>query len=908
MLIRSALPLLVLFALSRVTTADDKKADTRPLALRTADALYDGVTTAELPNGLRVFLKPVPGAASVTTLVVYKVGSADEEKTFTGLSHYLEHLMFKGTATLKPGDIDRITYRAGGSNNAYTSTDLTAYHFNLPAGRWEAALQVEADRMRNLRIDKEHEFDKEKGAVISELAGGEDEPWDLEYKSLLPRLFGKQHPYGHPVIGEEQHVKDATEKVIKAHYDRWYHPNNAVLVMVGGFEPEAALKAIKKLFGDIPRGKLPERKAVPAEGPALPARHQFTSKFSVARVMIGYPSVKKGDADDAALTVLAAVLGSGKRSRLYRELVDKTGVASSASADHSPGRYPGWFGLYMEVMPGHKPEEAEKKLLAEVAKLRDARVDEAELKRVKQLLVASAVFGRESTNGLARAIGEAVTIEGSLDAAKKALPRLMAVTAEDVQRVARKYLDAKRSATVWSVPAAKDKGKGAGASPAPALKGRAIRERGAGGEGGFDLKKTQRHVLDNGLTVLLFENRRLPIVQAQLMLRDSNVLQPDDKLGVAALTGALLDEGTATRSAEQIAEAIESVGGSLSFSGGGGSVKVLSPERKLGLGLLFDSLIRPSFPKDAFALAKARQLSEVEENETQPAVKARQAYAAAVYGSHPLGRPSAGTPKTVKGLTRDDVAAFHKKTFVPNNAILAVVGDFDSKEMLALIKDLTGGWKKAELKRPAMPQVDKPAKFTQKIITMPEAAQVNFYMGHVGIKRDNPDYYKLLVMDHVLGTGPGFTDRLSARLRDREGLAYTVTARIAASAGEEPGAFTAYIGTNAANFARARQLFLEEIKRIRDEKPTDEEVADARTYLTGSALLDYATNAGIAAGLLEVERYGLGLDHLEKFDKAIKAVTPADVQAVARKYLDPSRMVIVAAGALDEGGKPLKPR
>src|SRR5262245_46534124 len=165
------------------------------LALRTVSALYDGIKTAELPNGLRVFLKPISGSTGVTTMVVYKVGSADEDKTFTGLSHYLEHLMCKGTAELKPGDIDRITFRPGGSNNAYTSTDLTAYHFTLPAGRWKDALQVEADRMRNLRIDKEHEFDKEKGAVINELAGNEDSPWDLEYKAILPRLFGKMHPY-----------------------------------------------------------------------------------------------------------------------------------------------------------------------------------------------------------------------------------------------------------------------------------------------------------------------------------------------------------------------------------------------------------------------------------------------------------------------------------------------------------------------------------------------------------------------------------------------------------------------------------------------------------------------------------------------------------------------------------------
>ena len=267
----------ILCIFSALTLISTGRADDGGLALRTAAALYDGVRAADLDNGLRVYLKPIPDSTSVTTMLVYKVGSADEDKEWTGLSHYLEHLMFKGTATLKPGDVDRITFRAGGSNNAYTSNDLTAYHFTLPAGRWKEALKVEADRMRNLRVDKAHEFDKEKGAVINELSMNEDSPWDLEYKAILPLLFGKAHPYGHPIIGEEKHVKDATEKVILDHYNRWYQPNNAALVMVGGFDADEALAEVKRLFGGIPAAKLPSRKALPEKSAPLPARGEMAA-------------------------------------------------------------------------------------------------------------------------------------------------------------------------------------------------------------------------------------------------------------------------------------------------------------------------------------------------------------------------------------------------------------------------------------------------------------------------------------------------------------------------------------------------------------------------------------------------------------------------------------------------------
>ena len=212
---------------------EKKAAKDDAAALRAAAALYEGVRVETLDNGLRVFLKPVPGSAVVTTMVAYKVGSSDEDLDNTGLSHYLEHLMFKGTDKIKPGDIDHVTMRNGGQNNAYTSEDLTNFHFDFAADRWEAALEIEADRMRNLRIDKAHEFEEEKGAVIEELRRNEDEPWDLEQKKILPLLFGKSTPYGHPVIGETAHVKGATDKIIKAHYDKWYHPNNAALVIVG---------------------------------------------------------------------------------------------------------------------------------------------------------------------------------------------------------------------------------------------------------------------------------------------------------------------------------------------------------------------------------------------------------------------------------------------------------------------------------------------------------------------------------------------------------------------------------------------------------------------------------------------------------------------------------------------------
>ena len=324
----------------------------------------------------------------------------------------------------------------------------------------------------------------------------------------------------------------------------------------------------------------------------------------------------------------------------------------------------------------------------------------------------------------------------------------------------------------------------------------------------------------------------------------------------------------------------------------------------LGLGLLFECLTQPAFAKEDFMRQQQILLSTLKDMETQPESVAERTFQAMVYGKHPRGRPAMGTVKTVEALTPADCAAFHEKVFTPSNVTLAIVGDFDAKEVTEEIAKLTADWKKTDLETPQYPKVEMPKEFTQKIISMPESAQLHFYIGHVGVRRDNPDYYKLLVMDYVLGVGPGFTDRLSARLRDREGLAYTVRGTITGSADLEPGAFTGYIGTDSDNFDRVKKEFLEELNRIRDTAPKPQEVEDAKTYLVGSQSLRFSTSAEVAGQMLYVDRYHLGADYLSDYRKAVMAVTPEDVQAVAKKYLDPDHMVIVAAGAVDATGKP----
>lgn len=897
-----------LFLAAAAARADDAK------LIATVDDQFKAMKSVTLDNGLQVHLLPIPSSPVVTTMMAYKVGSADEDKSATGLSHYLEHLLFKGTDKLKPGDIDRLTQRNGGTNNAYTDVDMTIYHFDFAADRYKEGLKIEADRMRNTRIDAKHEFEQEKGAVVAELKRNEDGPWDLEYKALLPLLFPKEHPYSHPIIGEEKHVRGATAETITRYYDRWYHPNNAALVVVGGFDPDDALATIKELFGKIPKGELPERKPPRAvKKRTEQVRDEIPCKFDLARMMIGFNTVAVGDPDDYVLDVIDDVLSNGRTSRLYRRLVEGDELANEVSTSTQPGRYPGWFMINLEMAKGKDRKAAEKAVFEELVKLAEKPIPDEELQRVRRRMLAAFVFSGEDPHSLAELIARGA-MYGDPDYTRNYLSRLNKVTAADVQATAKRLLNPKSAAVVWTFQADEDKGKGVTAPLSPGGKGvgggvwrspphRQDKEKPKASTG-IDLSKAKRVVLKSGVTAVMLENRRLPVVVASTYLKDVRLREPADKSGVAALVGQMLEEGGGGRTGDEIADAIDGTGGVLGFDTSGGSVKVLTPDTDTGLGLLLGCLTKPSFPKDALERRRVQLLSTIADVETQPQNRARRELNAIVYGDHPFGRSEYGKAAVVEKLTVEDLKAFHQSAFIPSACVVVVVGDFDTAEMTAKLDKLTADWtgKGTPLKVAAPP---KEAKGKELIIPDPEAAQTHVYIGHLGVTRDHPDYHALLVLDNVLGVGSGFTDRLSATLRDRQGLAYSVTASITGSAEEQPGLFVGYIGTFADKFTWVRDGFVKEVARIRDERATDQEVDDAKLYLLGSLPFTLATNDGIAGQLLEIERYGLGFNYLDKYKKAIEGVTVEDIQRVAKKHLDPKKLTVVAVGPIGTDGKPL---
>ncbi len=408
-----------------------------------------------------------------------------------------------------------------------------------------------------------------------------------------------------------------------------------------------------------------------------------------------------------------------------------------------------------------------------------------------------------------------------------------------------------------------------------------------------------KRVLPNGVTLLVCARHQVRSISVEASLLAGSRFETDDTAGLAALTSRLLTEGTTTRTSEEIALAIESVGGSLdSGSGTEGaliSCTTLAKDIDLGLELCADVLMRPAFDEARVALERDRTRSEIQSAKDRPRTVLEWKFNELIYQNHPLHRPSVGYEENVPRLQRDLIVEFHRRFFTPSNCTIAVVGDFESEAMLAKLEETFGSWSGPAVQYPALPRVERQTSPREEFVAM-DKEQVNIYVGHLGITRSDPDFYALNVLDVVLGSAPGFTARIPRRLRDEQGLAYSTYSNISQSAGLDPGRFVAYIGTSPENRQRAIDGIFRELRAIVEGPVTDAECREGQQYLTGSFVFHFQTNPQIARFLIQAERYGLGFDYVERYPELIRAVTVDDVARVARTHIHPEAATMVVVG------------
>jgi zinc protease len=407
------------------------------LVIPSAFATED-VTRTVLSNGLVVLTKEVHTSPIVTSMIWYRVGSRNEEMGHTGKSHFLEHMLFKGTERFKKGEIDLLTLKNGGGNNAFTSHDFTAYYFSFASDRWEVALEMEADRMANCAFDPE-EFEAEKKVVIEELKTGLDSPWGLLLQELEATAY-KIHPYHSPIVGWLQDVERATVESQQAYYRRFYHPNNATLVVVGDFDTADVLKKIEHAFGSIPAG--PEPGAMVLHEPPQRGERRIVVRWrsKVPRLAIAYHVPEIAHPDTYALQVLAVVLAEGKASRMYQRMVEREQTVTFVSAEFGESRDPSLFHIRAEARGEHTIDEIETSIYDELANVEANGVTAHELDRAKHQIEAHFILSRERTLDQAILLGQIETLYG-LDYIDSYLQRINDVTSEDIARVCGRYLN-----------------------------------------------------------------------------------------------------------------------------------------------------------------------------------------------------------------------------------------------------------------------------------------------------------------------------------------------------------------------------------------------------------------------------------------------------------------------------------
>ncbi len=406
----------------------------------------------------------------------------------------------------------------------------------------------------------------------------------------------------------------------------------------------------------------------------------------------------------------------------------------------------------------------------------------------------------------------------------------------------------------------------------------------------------KRIVLENGMVLLLSERHELPVVNVSMAVKAGSLAEPADKPGLASLAASLLTQGTKKRTANQISSEIDFIGGSLSVSGGddfaSANLRVLAKDVGTGLDLLADVLMDPVFDQKEIDRKVKESLAAIQRQKEEPQVIAGEAFSKAVFGSHPYGRTNDDVAAFLPRVTRQDIQDFYGRRYGPNDCVVAVVGDVTEKEIVALLRERFAGWKPAEKQDP--PHAAPPAipSLTVRKIDK-DITQANIALGQVGISRENPDFYAVVVMNYILGGG-GFSSRLMDDIRDNRGLAYDVHSSFAAQ--KEPGAFRVWTQTKSESANEAIAEIFRQLRRIRTDPVSDKELADAKAYLTGSFPLRMDTSAKIAGMLTNIEIYGLGLDYPQRYAGLINAVTKDDVLRVAKKYIDPDHMVMVVLG------------
>lgn len=838
-----------------------------------------------LPNGLTVLLRPSPDAPVVAFQMWVRVGSGDEQDDEAGMAHVFEHMLFKGTDKRGVGEIARDVEGAGGYINAYTTYDVTVYHLVLPAREFDMGLDIVSDAVQHSAFDPK-ELAKEEQVVLEEIRRGDDVPERHLEKALFAESF-HVHPYRRPVIGYREIVEKFSREQILGFFHRWYVPNNMVLVVAGDFDARLARAKIERSFRDFASAPDPHRPRPPE-----PEQHEIRTVTMAADVreshVQGFFHIPQlSSRDTYALDVLATILGGGDASRLFKDLKTRRNLVHGIDADTFAPRDPGIFILDASLEAASLGE-ALPLLLQDTFRMRAEGPTREEMDRARTSLESQFVYQRESAQGEARLLGYGRVLADDLSFDRHYIEGVRAVTPEEVVRAAREYLRPDNLTLGVLVP---EKGV---PLPTPKEILRIVQRAAKEAEAESRARPpgpaaATRKVLPNGVTVIVKENHASPIVAFQATMLGGLLYEGQEKAGIFNFASSLLLRGTESRTADEIAETLDRLGGSASgFSGRnsfGLSTQVLSQNYDDGLAIFSDLLLHSSFPADEVDKRRKDLLDALKNLQDNPVQYAFQFLAKALYGAHPFGHKVLGDPESVASVTRADLAGLLDRYRVPGNLVVTVVGDVSTDRALATLEETFGPLRGPKLPPPGNPRVEAPAE-REVVQHVPGKEQAQVFFGFLAPDFKSEDRFPMEVLAAILSNQGG---RLFYQLRDQEALAYAISASFVP--GMEPGFFYTYLGCAPDKRERAVQGLTREIDRLLREGVSREELDRTKRLLVGSYEIGLQTDLSQASDMAFNERYGLGYEFMKRYPEILQKITAKDVLRVARKYLDPSRRV-----------------
>jgi zinc protease len=837
-----------------------------------------------LPGGLRLIVKRQIDTPLVAVAAVVKIGSKGEGRyAGSGIAHFVEHMIFKGTASLGPGQLQRKISSLGGTIQAHTSHDYTKFEIVLPSQNLTEALELLADCLKGPAFDPQ-EFERERQVILNEIRMNYDDPRRRVSKLLWSTAF-EEHPYQYPIIGIESKFKELTVEDLISFHRQSYTAGNIILSVVGDVLPELLKSLVQDKFSGLPAEQMEssQGKALYSLEPPQKSKRQNLEIYegSLIYLAIGFHSVSLLDRQLYPLDVLATTLGGALSSRLNQELVRKKGLIEELEVyNYTPGD-PGLFIIACRLQPENL-KSALDGISQELKKIRKKPPQEEELKIARNLVVSRYLFAGESVESQAAMLAIDEAIAGDFDFSSKYVEGIKSVDRETVSKVAEKFLNEDNLTIVALLPK-----KFRESIQEETLSLNLPRKA--------EIEQIVRHVLPNGLVVLLRENTRTPIVSVRVVFKGGLRAETESDNGISNLTARLFLRGTRKKRAFQLSRALESMGAEISVyshnNSFGISLDLLKEDLGKGLELLFEILTEPAFKKEEIEREKQLIKSQIRTSQENVLSQGHLLLRQTLFKHHPYRFRSLGTEESISKITRRDIIKFWRTYVCPKNMVLGIFGDIDADEGISLVSRLFGRMKEAgqpHLQTPQEPQSQEKEEILEK---MPKRESL-VLVGFRGISIYDADRYAFDCLNTLLNESKV---GLFQKIRQEQGLSYTAGTFF--TTGIDPGYFAFYAFTDKSQIQKTKEIILRIIERLKSDYVDEQDLELAKNKLIGSHLAGLQTNGGFAFQSCLDELYGLGYLDYKKYTPSIKAVSKENIKDIANKYFDIAKTKIVVIEA-----------